>query len=326
MFAAEFGVGDTRQTVVLNVTESYYNLLRFRELVRVQEESVRRAQTTLEAIQAQVLAGTAAQSDTLQAQSDLANARINLLSAQNDVRNGEATLKNVMGVITSQPLVLADEFIPTPDPTPDPTTIDGYTQIAFANRFDLRQQQENIYAQGYNVRIARINNGVQVNASVNEGYQLNPDAGEVRSFVVAFTYPLFDAGNTRAAVRETQAQLEQQRRTLDQLQQNVRLDIEQSYNTRELARLRVGAANLAVQAGQVNFNAALEKQRNGLVNILDVINAEVQLVNAQVSQVQAIYDFYVADAQLRRSTGQNDPDYIPNVPGNKPPRREFTRK
>ena len=54
---------------------------------------------------------------------------------------------------------------PQPDPTPDPVSIDGYTQIAFANRFDLRQQQENIYAQGYNVRIARINNGVQVNAS-----------------------------------------------------------------------------------------------------------------------------------------------------------------
>ena len=326
VFGAEYSLGDARQSVILNVTESYYNLLRNRELVRVQQENVRLAQTTLEAIQAQVLAGTAAQSDTLQAQSNLANARINLLSAQNDVRNQEAALKNAMGVIASQPLILADTVVPTPNPTPDPQPLDSYVQTAFVNRLDIKQQQESIYAQGYNVRIAQINNGVQVNASVNEGFQFTPDQGEERSFVVAFTYPLFDAGSTRAAVRATKAQQEAARRTLDALEQNVRLDIEQQYNTRELARLRVAAADLAVQAGQLNYTAALEKQRNGLVNILDVLNAQVQFVTAQVLQVQAIYDFYIADARLSRDTAQNDPGFIPDIPGNKAPKRQFTRK
>ena len=326
VFATEYGLGDTRQGVILNVTESYYNLLRFRELVLVQEENVRLAQTTLEAIQAQVQAGAAALSDTLQAQSNLANARINLLSAQNDVRNQESTLKNAMGVIASQPLVLADARVPAPDPTPDTKPLETYVQTAYNYRLDLKQQQENIYAQGYNVRIAHINNGVQVNASVNEGYQLNPNAGEERSFVVSFSYPLFDAGSTRAAVRSTKAQQEAARRNLDALQQNVRLDIEQQYNTRELSRLRVGAAVLAVQAGQVNYNAALEKQRNGLINILDVLNAQVQRVTAEVAQVQAIYDFYIADARLRRDTGQNDAGFVPDIPGSKAPKRDFTRK
>ena len=87
VFASEYGLGDARQSVVLNVTEAYYNLQRNRELVRVQEENVRLAQTTLEAINAQVQAGAAAKTDTFQAESNLANAQINLLSAQNDVRN-----------------------------------------------------------------------------------------------------------------------------------------------------------------------------------------------------------------------------------------------
>ena len=326
VFASEYGLGDARQSVVLNVTESYYNLQRDRELVRVQQENVRLAQTTLDAINAQVQAGAAAKTDTFQAESNLANARINLLSAQNDVRNAESTLKNAMGVITSQPLNLADTAVPAPSPTPDTQSVETYMQTAYNYRLDLKQQQENIYAQGYNVRIAQINNGVQVNASVNEGYQTSPNSGEERSFVVAFSYPLFDAGSTRAAVRSTKAQQEAQRRNLDALEQNVRLDLEQSYNTRELARLRVGAANVAVQAGQINFQAAEEKQRNGVINILDVLNAQVQLVTAQVAQVQAIYDFYIADARLRRDTGQNDPGYIPDIPGNRAPKREFTRK
>jgi outer membrane protein len=326
VFASEYGLGDARQSVVLNVTESYYNLQRDRELVRVQEENVRLAQTTLDAINAQVQAGAAAKTDTFQAESNLANARINLLSAQNDVRNAESTLKNAMGVVASQPLVLSDTTVPPPNPTPDTQTVENYMQTAYNYRLDLKQQQENIYAQGYNVRIAHINNGVQVNASVTEGYQTSPDSGEERSFVVAFSYPLFDAGSTRAAVRATKAQQEAARRNLDALEQNVRLDLEQSYNTRELARLRVGAANIAVQAGQINFQAAEEKQRNGVINILDVLNAQVQLVTAQVAQVQAVYDFYIADARLRRDMGQNDPGYVPDIPGNRAPKRQFTRK
>ena len=50
---------------------------------------------------------------------------------------------------------------------------------------------------------------------------LDPNAGESRNFTVSFAYPLFDGGNTRAAVRENRALLEEQRRSLDQLEQTV---------------------------------------------------------------------------------------------------------
>lgn len=326
VFASEYGLGDTRQNVILNVTTAYYDLLRYRELVRVQEENVRLAEETQRSIQAQVQVGTVARSDTFQADSNLANARINLLSAQTDVRNAGTSLKYAMGVIASQPITLADTTVPTPNLNPDPQPLDAYVQTAYKNRLDLKQQQENVYAQGYNVRITNIESGVQVSASVNEGYQLNPYSGEERSFVVAFTYPLFDAGRSRAAVRSAKAVEEQTRRNLDALQQSARQTLEQSYNTRELSRRRIEAANVAVRAGEINVQAAEEKLRNGLINILDQINAQVQLVQARVSQVNAIYDFYISDATLRRATGQNDPTFVPDVPGNKAPKRQYTRK
>ncbi|MCW3052876.1 MAG: outer membrane protein, partial [Chthonomonadales bacterium] len=131
--------------------------------------------------------------------------------------------------------------------------------------------------------------------------------------------PLFDGGNTRAAVRESKAVLEQVRRQLDQLEQNIRFDVEQSYVNREQARQRIGAAQLAVKAAQQSYDVALEKQKNALVNIPEVTLAENNLVIAKVSLVQAIYDFYVADAQLKRSTGINDPVFLPRVPGANPP-------
>jgi outer membrane protein len=314
LFAAEYNIANIRQTVVLTVTQDYYSLLRDKRLVDVQTESVKRAQTTLESIQAQVAVGNAAQSDTLQAQSDLANARVALLQAQNTAYVDEASLKNAMGVVTSVPLILSTAPAMVVDPTPDPRTLEDYVKLAYQYRLDLKQQQEVINAQGYQLRIAHINAGVTVNANVTEGYQLDPNAGEERTFTVAFSYPLFDGGNTRAVVRENKAILEQDRRSLDQLQQNTRLAVEQDYLTREVSRQQVVASQTAVDAGQINYDAALEKQRNGLINVLDVINAEVQLVTAQVQLVQSVYNFYISDAGLQRDIGQNDPQYVPNVP------------
>ena len=319
LFASEFGVGNQRQDVVLSVTTSYFNLLRDRELVRVQQESVKRAEETNKAIQAEFEAGTAARSDTLQSQADLANARVALLSAQNDYRLQEANLKNAMGVVGNLPLMLDDSPIPAPSTTPDPIPLDRYIQTAYANRLDVKQQQERVYSQGYNVRIARINAGVSVQADVTEGYQIDPTSGEQRTFIVSATYPLFDAGNARAVVRENKAQWEAEKRNLDQLQQNVRLNVDQSYSAREQAKQRQIGANLAVIAADENYRAAFAKNKEGLINILEVINAEVQLINAQVQQVQAIYDYHISDAQLLRDTGLNDPIFLPRVPGAKPP-------
>ena len=137
--------------------------------------------------------------------------------------------------------------------------------------------------------------------------------------MVSLSYPLFDGGNTRAAVRESRAGLEADRRTLDQLEQNIRFEVEQGFVNREQARQRIGAAQLAVSAAQQNYDVAIEKQRNQLVNIPEVTLAENNLVIAKVALVQAIYDFYVADAQLKRATGVNDPVFLPKVPGARPP-------
>jgi len=318
-FGAEYGVGNQRQDVVLSITTAYFNLLRDRELVRVQQESVKRAEETSRAIEAEFQAGTAAKSDTLQSQADLANARVALLSAENDYRIQEATLKNAMGVVTSMPLILDDSPIPAPETTPDPIPLDRYVKTAYVNRLDVKEQQERVYSQGYNVRVAKINSGLTVQADVTEGYAIEPTSGEERTFIVSASYPLFDAGNSRAVVRENKAQWEAEKRNLDQLEQNVRLNVDQSYSAKEQSKQRQIGAKLAVAAADENYKAALAKNKEGLINILELINAEVLLINAQVQQVQAIYDYHVAAAQLLRDTGLNDTIFIPRVPGARAP-------
>jgi outer membrane protein len=313
MFAAQYGIGDSRQTVIYSTVIAYYTVLEDAELVRVQQENVQRTQITLQSIEAQLAVGNAAQSDTLQAKADYANAQVALLTAQNTYHLAQSSLKLTMGVQGPGIVTLADTNVPAPSLTGDARGLETYVQEAYADRLDVRAQQETVYAAGYNVRTALLNAGVTVQATAQEGYQLEPYSGENHSLNVTASYPLFDGGSTRAAIRVAKAQEEQQRRTLDALEQNVRTTVEQAYVTREQAREQIRSSQIAVQAGEVNYQAELEKQKNGLVNVVDVITAEGQLVTAQVNLVQSLYTFYMADAQLQRDVGANDPQYHPNV-------------
>jgi outer membrane protein TolC len=317
-FASAYSIANQRQTVILAVTQAYYTLNRARALVTVQSNSVRRAQANLEIIQAAATVGTAAKSDTLQAEADLANAQVSLLTAQNDLNVAQANLKNAMGLVASQELTTSADNPALPSFTADTRNVEDYVKAAYNNRYDIKQQQEQVYAQGYQVKTAILQNGLNFNATITQGYQLDPNAGQNRTFSVSISYPLFDGGNTRAAIRDSKAQLESQKRSLDQLEQNIRLNVEQSWLVRELGRRRVNAAQLAVRAAELNYQVAQERQRNGLINVLELINAQVQLTNAEGSFVQAIYDYYISDAQLQRNIGVNDPEYTPKVPGAKP--------
>ncbi len=101
--ATTYGTLDTRQSVIANVANGYFQALRNEALVRVAESQVERARNTLAVIQAQVEVGVAARKDTLQADADYQNAQVSLLQAQNNTQIAQAQLRNAIGIIGNNP-------------------------------------------------------------------------------------------------------------------------------------------------------------------------------------------------------------------------------
>ncbi len=308
--ASEFNIADTRQEIVANVTTSYYELLRRRELVDVAESSVARAKTTLDATRAFVEEGKSPKKDILQAEADYENARVNLIQAQNNVRLAMSDLRSAMGLLSMMPIILPQLEIPAPDPTPDPRPVTDYVNLAFQKRSDLKRDQANIQAVRHDVRISEIESGFQVQADFSEGLRLYPDVGEDRSFITSFSYPLFDAGARRAAVRLSRSQLEQSQRQFELSRQSIQLEVEQNYLVREESRVRTQAADAALRAAKLNYEAAAASRAEGAGDILEVIQAQTLLVTAETNAVQSIYDFHTADARLKRAIAENDPQPV----------------
>ncbi len=305
--SAGFSYTDVRQSVIQNITTSYYEILRRKELVRVAQASVDRAKTTLDATRAFVENGTSPKKDILQAEADYENADVQLSVAKNDVRLAMTTLKQSMSVLSSMPVITPDVKLPTPSANPDTTDIATYVNKAFDKRSGIKRDEATTDTHRHTLKIAHINAGFQVNASITEGYRVDPSPGENRTFNTSFSYPLFDAGSARASVRQAEATLEQAQRQVALTKQGIQADVESNLLTREEARLRIRATQSALRASQENYNAARESQKEGAGTIIDVITAQTQLVTAETNAVQALYDFYIADARFRRAIGENDP-------------------
>ncbi len=336
--ASEFAEADTRQAVVTDVASSYFTVLRNQALVRVSESQVARAQNTLDVVTAQVDVGLAAAVDVFQARADLSNAQVNLLTSRNNANLAQAQLKFSIGIVGGSQLTLADVPAPTdatpttatltPDPAatatggtgagattgpqtaPSPATtgdeaaINRYIELAYRTRADVARVAAGIDQNRASVQLARINSGVLVTSDAAVGYQFAPGTGNNRQFGAQVSYPLFDAGASRAAVRAAQANQRAAELQLESLRQQVAVNVEQTYRQLALARASVPAAEAAQQAAQINFEAATESRREGVGDIIDVITAQTLLVQAQTNFVQAVYNFYVADAQLARAVGQ----------------------
>ena len=311
--AAEENNRFTRQTIISNVTQDYYQLLLNRDLVKVAQAQVARYQQTVDVTQAQIDAGTTAAKDIYQARADLANAQVTLLTDQNAVLTASATLKNAIGVnlngvLDIAPLTPGDQLPPVPSPGQS-LPLDNALAAAFTERPDVRQQQAVVQSDIAALELAQRQAGLTVRGDYTVNYQATNDVGTrgVNSeFLLTGSYPLFDAGLARGAVRIAQATRDAALDQLEVVRQQVRLDVEQAYSTRQTNLEAAGLAQAAVTAAQVNYDAVTASRKEGIGTVLDVTTAQATLTQAQSQYVSAVYNFYIADAQLQRAVGRND--------------------
>lgn len=324
-----FSEQNTKQTVIANVADAYFTVLRNNALLEVSQAQVARAKNTFDVLKAQVDAGVAAQKDIFQAEADYQNALVNLLTAQNNAAVAQATLKSAIGFIGGEPLKLSPIAAPAPTTTAtvkiegmesgqlisegadDVRNINLLTEAALKNRPDLQQAQQTVEAAKTQVKLSQINAGVRVNVDASGAEQYNPNnvfnnAGRNYQVNLSATYPLFDGGLVRSQVRSNRATQHQNEAQLESQRQQVAVEVEQAYRTLRQAKAAIPAAEAAQRAAQINYDAALESQKEGVGSIVEVITAQTSLVQAQTNYVQAVFNYYAADARLTRALGQAD--------------------
>ena len=118
--------------------------------------------------------------------------------------------------------------------------------------------------------------------------------------------PLYQAGTVYSRLRERKQLVAEQRRLLDQSQRDAVEDATRAWNALETAGAEIGSFTKQVEANQIALDGVEKEAEVGARTVLDVLDAQQELLDSQVSLVRAQRDQVVAAYPAGRGAGRVD--------------------
>ena len=290
-----------KQTVIFNTKQAYYSLLSTQRLLKVAEETVRQNTQLLEEAQARLEVGLAPRFDVTQSQVQLSNAQLNLLIAKNNVSLSHETLRTALG--SPQPFTFTVED--TLDRRSFTFDAEKILTLAYSSRSELQsiQAQQRMTAE----RVASLQKQYLPSVSGDAQYNWTGREHPLQDgwqLGVTLTFPLFDDIRTIAQVGEVRANLRRLKAQEENLRLEITLEVRRSLLTLGQAEESIRVNAQTVLQAQENMELAEGRYTTGVGNIIEVTDAQVSLTSARANQIQALYTFKTALADLERAAGK----------------------
>lgn len=290
-----------REDVAYAAKVGYFNVLRAGRSLEVRRETLRQRESLLKQAQAYYDAGIRAKIDVARAEANLYDARAQVSQAGNDMRVARITLLNRMGVEGPADFLLSDTLAAETIPG----TLPDWLAEAEKNRPELKSIRERERAALLAVRFAR--GGYLPTLSGAAGYGYSGDdtpLDQVYNVGVILNVPLFSGFLTREQVKEAEASLASVRHELTDARRRVFLQVEQAAYGMSEASERIEARKKEREASEENLRLATARYEVGAGDIIEMIDAQVQMAQADTATIDAQYDYSVSVATLLRAVGR----------------------
>lgn len=285
---------------------AYNDVIRDRSIVTLNENQVRVLETNLQASRDRFEVGDLTRTDVAQSEARLALARSGLATARGRLRGSEENYRRVIGDLP--------EDLQPPPPLPVlPATQDQAVEIALANNPDVIAIAAQARAAGLDVSVARADRLPTLNAISNTRYSnalgtqpvaTLPNSETSVGAGVQARIPLYQGGLVSARVRQAQAQQSQLLEQGIAVERSVVANVLAAFATYRASLDSIRSNEVAVSANSLALEGTRAEQTVGTRNVLDVLNAEQELLNSQVALVTARRDNYVAGFALLNAMGQ----------------------
>lgn len=289
----------------------FYQLLNAQLSLSVLENAVKRSETQLDRADSLYEAARATKLDALTAAVNLGNDRIAVLRQRQAVITAQVELLKWLGQPTRE-IVAADASMLQPDlpQRPAPQT-EAALQVAKRHRPLLRVFEEQVAAAQKQIDVAwapffpslNAQAGYQRQAPSGEPFFTDPSRNNTVWAGLNLSWQVFNGFGHHAQVKQAReslslVQLQRERVEVD-LSGDVRRAIEQLETQLQVAR--IASDNLKLT--EASLNLAEERFTAGAGSTLEVRDAQVKLINAQLARLQARVDVEVARAGLKRVVG-----------------------
>ena len=297
----------TEQQVMNDVATAYFNVQRNLAVFELNTKnvSVLLRQQEMAAVRFEV--GEITRTDVAQADARLAGARAELSRAQGDLAVARATYAQLVGQAPGE--LEKVETLPEL-----PETLDAAKAVAseFAPAIVGALEQSEVSRR--QVAIAR--GALLPSVSLTAGYQYAEepstfvDSNEQFAYGARATVPIFLGGLNYSRIREAKANHDSDRSRLQEAERQVEAQVTAAWERLVAARAIITSASASVEANELALEGVTQEAMVGARTTLDVLDAERELLNSQVSLVSAEYDAQAAAFGLLAAVGVLTPEAI----------------
>jgi outer membrane protein TolC len=301
--AAEEQTTAVEQNVAFDVVRAYYRALLADQEKITMAAAVARARSFAKQAHDRVDAGMALAADGMQADVELSQREQEAAEAESNALVAYAQLAGVLGDPSKQFTLVV------PAGTPDNITasLDELQSRALRTRPDLRAAQSEIVAARQSIKATHEAYGPQISTFGNvEADNPHLTGGGNTNWTVGAKaeIQLFDGGQRRAQVSKATAQSEMAEANYKQAEIQAGIQVKQAYYNRQTAARQYGISDEMLKKTRETLRTSLDRYSVGLVTVTEVLREQEQLRYVELTRVQSLYQWWIADAQLRLATGE----------------------
>ena len=299
------------QKALLNVVMAYFDVQTAQAAKDAKARAQELANTTLQTAQRRESRGAGAQSDTLQASTALARVELDSSRALGAYDKAMTSLMVAMGLPpTSNPLrtLILDNDLQD-DAVDLGRELQSWLELAsdqhpaiVAARNQLQAAQEKLaFTRSEGLPTVDFTQSLYINGRPNQGLATSQSEQSIIGFNL--NIPLFDGFARTYKVRGAQALVEVKEAELQDTQNQTLSDVAKAHADASAALRNLGASK-RLQDSAINALESVQRRfERGVVDVLELLNVQAALVDAQLERIQSLAEWRSARLRLVASAG-----------------------
>ena len=298
--ASRFDYKAQEQALFLRTVTSYFRILREQKLLLAADDEVKQMTDHLRIAQNLFDQGVVTRNDLLQAEVRLSSSKQRRLEVANRLDNAWLDLNDQIG----EPAESRQELVE--DTTIDLTDLDRPAREVAATRAEVLAQQKLLDASETEVTETRTGYYPEFFARAGLDYVQNDKVKEqaIMAATVGFKMNLFDGFATTSRYRQAVKARSRSEERLRQLESDLALEYRTAVNDARVSRQRISVTETSITQGEENLRINRDRYQEQVGTATDVLDAQTLLTQIKTEHYQAIFDFQVALARVKRARGE----------------------
>jgi len=302
--AAEASLTNVTYQQKLTTTNQFYDVVAAEQLLGVRQASLTRAQEQFNVAVTRLRAGAGTTSDSLRSVVTMGQARLAVITTETQLASAEANLGRLIGR-EGRVRAISDSTLWTVLPEIDTT---GLRAEALSNAPSVQVAAANVEAASASLKAAKSAYFPSLSLSANNSFNANGRNDytifQSRSVGLSLSWSIFNRFSREQSIQTQMSSLENSEASQAEARRQVLANLTVRLAELFAARTRIEITTASVAAANEDLRVSQERYRLGLATIVELLQSQEALNQADVDAVNARFDYLRAKAQIEALIGR----------------------